>query len=93
MPGASVAPVAARKPLFRFLAPYALWHPTPFIHPRCSGYEAVNISDGPFSLCRPTYTVLHARDPDCVLSVAEPSMGSDPEPPSNLEIGLTPKAL
>ena len=50
MPGASDAPVAARKPLFRFLAPYALWHPTPFIHPRCSGYEAVNISDGPFSL-------------------------------------------
>ena len=42
---------------------------------------------------RPKYTALHARDSDRVLYDAEPSVGSEPERPSNLEIGLTPKAL
>ena len=44
------------------------------------------------TLSRPKYTALHARDSDCVLYDAEPSVGSEPERPSNLEIGLTPKA-
>ena len=44
------------------------------------------------TLSRAKYTARHARDSDCVLCDAEPSVGSEPERPSNLEIGLTPKA-